>query len=450
MENAIIENRFRTSFALRKIPLSANAENEYILTDSSIDKIKIIELSSAIDKWEQYVLFGDKGFYSLKGREVENKVQEFTAELKRFIDYEINKIHFANPESIEIIKNIKQQKILDIKTQMELYSQEQLSEWEISVYENALNISISRAVLYKNNPVIIQLSFQNGLKILETIANKEQWNSKLFKYKKDEFVSNFHVSLINEFIKEKDIAAYQYFEQHKEKINSKEKGKLEKQVNEMRINIIANNWAKEVFSYNLNESEYEKELKNIKDEEIKVKANQFYNGLKKSDKHKKLLEEKEKNIENWKEVMDFVQKDIDKADLYIDYSLNTESIKQKKEYIRQMRETGSVKTNIKEFLKLFDEVFSDFNTFKQKDISDYIACLSQEDFNMLETIQKYNLAEYVKAEFDCKLNKKTNIRDEEKYNLIRMYFISVSEYRSKNKDKDDLEFRKKLMELIMK
>ena len=61
------------SFSLRKIENPQNDFNE----DFSLDKVKILNFSNSIDKWEQELLFSENGFYSLKGKDVENKVKEF-------------------------------------------------------------------------------------------------------------------------------------------------------------------------------------------------------------------------------------------------------------------------------------------------------------------------------------------------------------------------------------
>ena len=453
MENDTMNRPLSGGFSLRKIPSKIGEMEPEKLTDGDIDKIKILELSTAIDKWEQEVLFADKGFYSLKGKEVQNKEKEYLTELKNFINREANKMSFINETSKDTVEQIKKDKMSVVQNLMELYSREQLDEWQTQTYENALDVTIQRAVLYKNNPDVIKKAFYNGLKVLQVINEKEDWSKTPYGYRKKQFVSDFYLALINAYINDKDVRAYQYFNQFKDEIKTDEKEKLENQVNDMRINITAYNWAKEVFSYKLDEKDYEKELKNIKDEEIRISANKFYSDFKKSDKRKKLQEEKEKNIQNWKEVMEFVQKDIDKADLYIDYSFKKESIKRKKEYIKQIRETGSVKTDVKEFLNLFSKVFQDFQNFKESDISDYRGCLSSNDFEIFEKLQNYSAKDFLQTDFDLKYVLKkiqeADIKsDEEKTDFIRMYFISIDEYTLKKKESADLEARQKIIESI--
>ena len=124
------------SYSIRKIPVvyKENIDSENI---DSIDKIKILEISNFIDKWEQEILFSENGFYSLKGKNVENKTKEFIQELNELVNSKIFEINFSDSMYKEIISDIKNKKIAAIKKQM---SQEE--------YE-----SLANTVVYNNNSV---------------------------------------------------------------------------------------------------------------------------------------------------------------------------------------------------------------------------------------------------------------------------------------------------------
>ena len=79
------------SFSMRKIPF---VQKENLFSDNSVNtnEIKILELSNIIDAWEKEVLFSNKGFFSLKGKDVENKSKEFAQELEKFINAQASKI----------------------------------------------------------------------------------------------------------------------------------------------------------------------------------------------------------------------------------------------------------------------------------------------------------------------------------------------------------------------
>ena len=48
--------------SIRKIPVTESEIQQEALSDNHIDKIKILELSNIIDKWEQELLFSENGF----------------------------------------------------------------------------------------------------------------------------------------------------------------------------------------------------------------------------------------------------------------------------------------------------------------------------------------------------------------------------------------------------
>ena len=230
------------SFSIRKIPVTESEIQQEALSDNHIDKIKILELSNIIDKWEQELLFSENGFFSLKGKKVEGKINEFITELDSFIDSKIQEITFINNSSKELAKKIKIEKIESIKRKMKAYEQTELKNWETEVYEEAIKSSISRAVLYKSDANIIESSFQNGLSVLKLMSENEDWSSKILKYREEKYKSEFYSSLIDSFIKDKNPKANFYFGKYKNILNLEETEKFEKSIKELKNNVIAYNW----------------------------------------------------------------------------------------------------------------------------------------------------------------------------------------------------------------
>ena len=141
MEQSTNNNSLSSSFSLRKIPVT-NSENIIdVENEKYLDKIKILELCNVIDEWEKELLFSDGGFFSLKGKDVKDKSDEFIKELEKFINSKISAMVFYLPESKNAVQKIKQIKIENIKNQMIKYESQELYEWEISVYNKAIDLS---------------------------------------------------------------------------------------------------------------------------------------------------------------------------------------------------------------------------------------------------------------------------------------------------------------------
>ncbi len=435
------------TYSVRKIPtvdvvMPKDEENN--------DKIKILELTNAIDEWEKSVLFSETGFFSLKGKNVEHKTKEFIKELDDFISFQISQCHFVESSSKLLVAEMKKNKLQSIEEQMINYEKSQLKAWEIEVYENSINSCIQRAVLYKNVKEIVSQSFNQALGIIKLMSDKEKWSQKTCEAKKEFFESNFYFELVNAFILDKDISAVVFFNQYKNKILDEKREQIENSIEIFKNNVVAFNWAKELFSYNLSDEKNEQEIKEIKDKKIESLVKHYLFDFKLEQKKVKELQQKEANENNWKEIISKLNAEPDKAELFIDYTLNDESIKAKKLYIKLMRKNGYIKTDKNEFLSLLEECIEDFEKFKQKDISNFHKLLSQEDFDLLEKIKKYAPQEYSFLVSDyfyiSKKLEESEITDKgEIYDFIKFIFASKENYLVNKKEEPDIETRNKLI-----
>ena len=442
------------SFSIRKIPVTESEIQQEVFSDNHIDKIKILELSNIIDKWEQELLFSENGFFSLKGKNVEGKINEFVAELDSFIDSKIQEIAFVDNSSKKLAKTIKIEKIESIKRKMKAHEQTELKNWETEVYENAIKSSISRAVLYKSDVNIIESSFKNGLSVLKLMAENEDWTPKILKYREEKYKSEFYSSLIDAFIKDKNPKANFYFSKYKNILNLKDIEKFEKSIKELKNNVIAYNWAKELYSYNMAKSEQEKEIKIIKDKELERKIRSYLNDFSLSEKKQDEEELKEKNIKNWKEIIEISKTDVNKAFLYIDFSGKQEDVKSKKDYINQIKKQNFISTDKKQFISLLSEYFEDFENFKTKDISNYQGCFAKEDYELFSNLQEIDNNEFFKLNIDYKYLvdeiKKLKInKEEDKYNIFKLILTLNSEYKQNNNKNPDFEARNKLISIVL-
>lgn len=442
------------SFSIRKIPVTESEIQQEALSDNHIDKIKILELSNIIDKWEQELLFSENGFFSLKGKNVEGKIDEFVAELDGFIDSKIQEIAFVDNSSKKLAKTIKIEKIESIKRKMKAHEQTELKNWETEVYENAIKSSISRAVLYKSDVNIIESSFKNGLSVLKLMAENEDWTPKILKYREEKYKSEFYSSLIDAFIKDKNPKANFYFSKYKNILNLEDTEKFEKSIKELKNNVIAYNWAKELFSYNMVKSEQEKEIKTIKDKEIEKIVRNYLYDFSLSEKKQEEEIAKEKNIKNWQEIIDIAKSDIDKALLYIDFNGKSDDIKSKKEYIKLIKKQNFILTDKKQFISLLSEYFENFEKFKTKDISNYQSCFSKEDYELFSNLQKIDNIEFFKLNIDYKYVideiKKLKInKEEDKYNIFKLILTVNNEYKQNNNENPDFEARNKLISTVL-
>lgn len=437
------------SFSLRKIPTVKHSDIE-IKDKNNYDKVKILELSNAIDKWERDVLFSENGFFSFQGKNAEGKTKEFERELNDFINRQIANIKFNEKVSYEIVSDIKKKKLSAIRQQMQVHEIKELKNWEISVYETALTSAIKRAVAYKNNSGIVNSSYKNALEVLKVMAEKENWNSKTFKTRKENFETEFYLSLINSFVNEQDVTGAILYENFKEKINLKEKDKVETALKSMKSTIISYNFAKELFSYELTEKENDKEINKVNDKEKETLIRKFLSDFKKEKDADKENKEAGSNEENWRKIIEVSKSEPENAVLYIDTFLDEKSQNAKRKYIDKILKDGFISTDKKLFIELIENSVEDFEKFKKKKISDLHSDLSSEDFLFIEELKGQTDIEqsmfvsdfnYVKKEL-LKL-KITEIS--EIYSFVKLVLNLKKNYEETNKKTADLEVRNKII-----
>ena len=405
-------------FSLRKIPFIQENSAD-INNPENTDNVKILELSNTIDEWEREILFSENGFYTLKGKNVENKTKEFISNLETLINSKITKIVFTDINSRTQAVLLKNTKINAIKEQMELYEKKQLKEWELEVYESAISSAKERAVLYRYNSEIVSSSYNQAAKIIE-------------------------------FIKDKNVQASVFYEKYKNKLNVADRENIEYCIKELKNNVIAYNWAKELFSYNLSEKENEKEISLVKDKDIEPLIRHFFNEFKSERKKETESKKKEQNENNWKEIIEVLKTEPDKAILYIDFSLPKENQKNKKEYIKQIINKKYIKTDKEKFINLFKELYENYEEFKKKDISDLRTFFSEEDFKIIEELKKQTEEENIVFVSDYDYISKvlsdiSDIKTEEIYNFIKYTISAINDYKKKNKGEIDIESRNKII-----
>ena len=248
----------------------------------------------------------------------------------------------------------------------------------------------------------------------------------------------------------KDVQASLYFDKYKEKLKIKDKEELEVALVKLKNTVVAYNWAKEVFSYELSEDENEKQLSSIEDAEVEKLARKFLSTFLSGKKKFEENSENEKNEQNWQEIIKILETEPDRAELYIDYSLSEKSQSKKKEYIKNIRKDGYIKTDKKEFFTLLEKIYSDLPSFKQEKISDYRVNLSTEDYQIIEKLQmmsdeKYAFfaSDYNYVKSQLAINGITN--NDEIYELIKFLLYSKENYINTEEKEPDIEKRNKFI-----
>lgn len=443
-----------SSFSLRKIPISQNENVLDVENSKYLDKVKILELCNLIDEWEKELLFSDGGFFSLKGKEVKDKSDEFIKELEKFINSKISVMSFYFDESKEAVQKIKQIKIENIQNKMIKYESQELYDWEISVYNNAINLSMQKALLYKEDTQLIEKFLKQGLSIIKLMSDREKWNNKILKSKKEKYLSEFYYSIIKSFLDDKDIRFFQYYEKYKNILDDEKKQELEKSIIETKDNIIAYNWAKEIFSYNWNDEKINQEINELKDENLEKLVKSYIEVLKKTEEEENDKSKKELVEKNWENIISLANKEPDKALLYIDLTQDRNVIEAQKKYINQFVKNGFIKTDKEKYTQILKKMINDFESFISMQLAEYRYLLSEKDYDFFHKLQKETsyekqikiISDYKFLLSELELN---NIKKADQiYEFILLFQESLNEYKILNSKDADIEKKNKIIETI--
>lgn len=447
-------NVLTSSFSLRKIPISQNENVLDVENSKYLDKVKILELCNLIDEWEKELLFSDGGFFSLKGKEVKDKSDEFIKELEKFINSKISVMSFYFDESKEAVQKIKQIKIENIQNKMIKYESKELYDWEISVYNNAINLSMQKALLYKEDIQQIEKFLKQGLSIIKLMSDREKWNNKILKSKKEKYLSEFYYSIIKSFLDDKDIRFFQYYEKYKNILDDEKKQELEKSIIETKDNIIAYNWAKEIFYYNWNDEKINKEINELKDENLEKLVKSYIEVLKKTEEEENDKSKKELVEKNWENIISLANKEPDKALLYIDLTQDRNVIEAQKKYINQFVKNGFIKTDKEKYIQILKKMINDFESFISMQLDEYRYLLSEKDYDFFQELQKETsyekqikiISDYKFLLSELELN---NIKKADQiYEFILLFQESLNEYKILNSKDADIEKKNKIIETI--
>ena len=335
------------------------------------------------------------------------------------------------------------------------YESQELYEWEISVYNKAIDLSLQKALLYKQDNQLLEKMLKQGLSIIDLMADREKWNNKILKKKKEKYISEFYYSIIKAFIDEKNIKFFQYYEKYKDILGEEKKQELESIVLDTKNNIIAYNWSKEIFSYNWDNEKIDKEIKKLKDDTLEKLVKSYIVLLKNAkdvddEKSKKVLVER-----NWDNIISLLQKEPDKALLYIDLTQDKNIINAQNKYINQFIKNGAIKTDIENYIQLLKEMTNDFDSFKSKQIDNYRYLFSTEDLNFFKNLQQEESIEKqvnIISDYKFLFNelKNNNIKKSEQiYEIILLFQQSLNEFKISNSKEADLEKKNKIIEIIM-
>lgn len=181
-----------------------------------MQKIRILELSNAIDLWEKENLLNSaNGFYSLNGKAAIDKGEKYLRALNDFIDKEIQKIGFESDFERKIAENVKNKKIATISKGIFAHSANEMQEWFFETLDIAQKTAIEKGIAYRNDDEGLNISFQNGLFAVNKKAEILNYDKNETKLAISNFKNSFHCAILEAMADENNVRIFVYFKMFK-------------------------------------------------------------------------------------------------------------------------------------------------------------------------------------------------------------------------------------------
>ena len=198
-----------------------NLANAALKLSEQIDDAKMLEMSNQIDQWEQDNLYNkDTGYYYKSGKDAVGKSKEIMKNFDDFVQQykSQNKISPFNQKRMDTMIQGKKSRIL---AGVNAHDVKQTGIWAETEGQVGLDNAIKGMVNARNNPAIMQTQLNNAMKIIEWQGQMQNLDSDTIEAMKKQAKSSAYCSVLDSYISEGSLKAGEFFEQHKNDIDSK-------------------------------------------------------------------------------------------------------------------------------------------------------------------------------------------------------------------------------------
>lgn len=352
------------------------------LKSEDIEKVKALELSNFIDNLEQNMLGGEESYYKKTGKDAifnpQKKDGGALIEIQK-LEREINKkereLDFG-PAQNGILEIIKNKKLDMIRKNFSSHETKQIQEWINKTFDEAIELSIKKAVFHRDNEGEIQISVQNGKSAILEKAKINNYQPEDLGLEISLFEERAISMILESYIREGNLKAIDFLNNHKDKLGKDKIKKYEKETESIQKSFSSKNLANRIF--NLYSSSKEKAFEELKNEKGDKEAKNLLEGLFSS---KEKNEENEQNSILLKAFQEISKTQNENAPLSYDlipYELNEKNKNDIRSYLEKLMKGEEIQTSAEEFLSLFEIyrknplAFPKFNFIKYKMfLSDY-------------------------------------------------------------------------------
>lgn len=245
-----------------------NLANAALNITEQIDDAKMLEMSNQIDQWEQDNLYNkDTGYYYKSGKDAVGKSGQIMKSFDDFVqEYKTqNKISPFNQARINSMIQSKKSRIL---AGVNAHDVKQTGIWAETEGQVGLDNAIKGMVNARNNPEVMRTQLNNAMKIIEWQGQMQKLDADTVESMKKQAKSSAYCSVLDSYISEGSLKAREFFEQHKEEIDSKNYARYIGTIKNEETKYQAKNLAEQIVNSSVSQEEAIQKAEAIQDIEL--------------------------------------------------------------------------------------------------------------------------------------------------------------------------------------
>ena len=362
----------------------------------SIDQTRALELSNYIDKLEREDLNDpNNGYYSKQGKDAMSDPEDPTKGANAVLTSIEQKINKKQQElglswgyGYKMAELVKTKKMDQIYRGVSKHEIDQTQKWATLTREEAIESSISKGILHRNNEEDLETIIGNGRAAVLNTAQISHWDIDTTRIALADYESKFHASIIKAYAQDGSLQATEYYNKHKDQLLPEEQDKCLALAKNTELKYVSESTANRLFNlYPENEeaayAEVDK-IENIQERDaIERRLDAKYGRKRSLENHQQdeLLEQ------TWDTINKKMQNGEMPSEDDIPLELNGKNQIAMRDVIDKLVTKGDVDTDNSYYLDLYEASTTDAQAFAKINLVQYRPYLSASDYKMFQKRQ---------------------------------------------------------------
>lgn len=195
--------------------------NAAINLSNQIEQTEIVETSNKIAQWEQDNLYDkENGYYYFNGKDAVGKSKDIMKNFDDFIGNNKAEIRMSASNQARM-NDIIATKRARIAQGVNAHDYKQTAIWAETESKTGIENAIKSMVNARNNPTEMQVHLDSAFQTIDWLGEMQKLDADTISALKQETKSNAYSAVLDSYIAEGSLKAGEYFNQHKNDINSK-------------------------------------------------------------------------------------------------------------------------------------------------------------------------------------------------------------------------------------